>query len=412
VASRRHEKRDPSDLAILGGDPQFVAPLAVGRPNIGNIDAFLDRVRDVLDRRWLTNDGPYVQEFERRIADLAGTRHCVAMSSGTVALEIASRGLGLTEEVIMPSFTFVATAHALMWQGTRPVFCDIDPETHHIDPGAIEALINYRTTGILAVHLWGRTCDVDALAEIAKRHGLPIMFDACHALGVTHAGRRVGTFGACEVFSFHATKYLNTLEGGAVVTDDADLAEKLRYMRNFGFSGEDHVTHLGTNGKMNEVSAAMGLTLLDERDRIVAVNRSDYEAYVREVDDICGLRVMRYPSDDDDYNYQHVVAMIDENACGLDRDQVVSVLRAENVLARRYFYPGCHRVKPYSAMHEYAGVRLPTTDDVAARVIVLPTGPQLDDEGIAAIGAILRLAAAAAPRIVDALRASESTWSL
>ncbi len=407
--SKSFEKRDSSDLAILGGDPWFPQPLAVGRPNVGNIDRFLGRVRDILDRRWLTNDGPYVQEFESRIADLAGTRYCVAMSSGTVALEIASRALGLLEEVIMPAFTFIATAHALMWQGTRPVFCDIEPQTHHIDPSAIEVLITHRTSGIMAVHLWGRTCDVDALAEIANRHGLPLMFDACHALGVSRLARRVGTFGACEVFSFHATKYVNTLEGGAVVTDDAELAEKLRYMRNFGFCGEDCVAHLGTNGKMNEMAAAMGLTLLEERDELVAVNKANHEAYLREIDGVCGLQVMRFPSDGD-YNYQHVVAMIDEGEAGLKRDHVVGVLRAENVLARRYFYPGCHRMKPYSAMHEYAGVRLPVTDDVAARVIVLPTGPQLHDEGIARIGTILRLAATAAPRIVARLGESECAW--
>jgi len=407
--SKSLDKHDPSDLAILGGDPLFTRPLAVGRPNVGNVDRFLGRVRDILDTRWLTNDGPYVQEFESRIAELAGTRYCVAMSSGTVALEIASRGLGLLEEVIMPAFTFVATAHALMWQGTRPVFCDIEPQTHHIDPGAVEALINHRTSGILAVHLWGKTCDVDGLAEIAKRHGLPLMFDACHALGVSQGGRRVGTFGACEVLSFHATKYLNTFEGGAVVTDDAELAEKLRYMRNFGFCGEDCVAHLGTNGKMNEVAAAMGLTLLEERDELVAVNKSNYEAYLREIDGACGLHVMQYPSDGA-YNYQHVVAMIDEDDACLERDHVVTVLRAENVLARRYFYPGCHRMKPYSAMHEYAAVHLPVTDDIAARVIVLPTGPQLSHDDIAHIGTILRLAATAAPRIVARLRESGSAW--
>ena len=220
-----------TDLAILGGEPEFAEPLHVGRPNVGDVDRFLARVRRILDAGWLKNDGPCVQEFEQRIADLTGVRHCVAMSSGTAALEIAGRALGLVGEVILPSFTFVATAHALMWQGVRPVFCDIDPGSHQIDPGALEALINHRTSGILGVHLWGRPCDVDALTEIARRHGLPLMFDACHALGVERHGRRVGGSGACEVFSFHATKFLNTLEGGAVVTNDSELAEKLRFMR-------------------------------------------------------------------------------------------------------------------------------------------------------------------------------------
>lgn len=377
-----------TELAILGGEPEFAEPLHVGRPNVGDIDRFFARVRRILDAGWLTNDGPCVREFEQRIADLAGVRHCVAMSSGTAALGIASRALGLVDEVILPAFTFVATAHALMWQGIRPVFCDIDPGSHQIDPGALEALINHRTSGILGVHLWGQPCDVDALTEIAERHGMPIMFDACHALGVERHGRRVGGSGACEVFSFHATKILNTLEGGAVVTNDSQLAEKLRFMRNFGFSGEDRVAHLGTNGKMNEISAAMGLTLLEELDDLVGINEVNYYAYAREIESVPGLTLMEYPSDGQ-YNYQHVVMMVDEDEAGLARNDVVDVLRAENVLARRYFYPGCHRMKPYAAMHEYASVNLPVTDDVAARVVVLPTGPQLTEDGISRIGGLL-----------------------
>jgi dTDP-4-amino-4,6-dideoxygalactose transaminase len=378
-------------LAILGGAAEFDEPLHVGRPNVGGTEAFLARVRAVLESGWLTNDGPYVREFEERIADLSGTRYCVAMSNGTVALEIAARALGLVDEVIVPAFTFIATAHALMWQGIRPVFCDIDPQTHHIDPQAIEPLINHRTSGILAVHLWGQPCDVDALSEIANRHGLRLLFDACHALGVEGRGIKVGGSGACEIFSFHATKFLNTLEGGAVVTNDPQLAEKLRFMRNFGFCGEDCVAHLGTNGKMNEVSAAMGLTLLDDMDAIIAVNEDNYMAYADEIAGVSGLTLLAYP-ETGAYNYQHVVAIVDEAEAGLTRDELIAILRAENILARRYFYPGCHRMKPYSAMHEYAGVRLPVTDDVAARVVVFPTGPQLSGPAIARIGEILRLA--------------------
>jgi dTDP-4-amino-4,6-dideoxygalactose transaminase len=385
-------------LAILGGEAEFAEPLHVGRPNVGDVDKFLARVRHILEVGWLTNDGQSVREFERRIADLTGARYCIAMSSGTSALEIAARALGLVDEVIVPAFTFVATAHALMWQGIRPVFCDIDPRTHHIDPDAIEALINHRTSGIVGVHVWGQPCDVDALTGIAKRHRLPLLFDAAHALGVERDGRKVGGFGSCEVFSFHATKFLNTLEGGAVTTNDAELAEKLRFMRNFGFCGEDCVAHLGTNGKMNEISAAMGLTLLEEIDALVSINAERYHAYAREIEAIPGLDLLQY-SPDGRYNYQHVVAMVDQTEATLGRDDIIAVLRAENVLARRYFYPGIHRMKPYAAMHEYANVSLPVTDDVAARVVVLPTGPQLTDDAAARIGAILRRATDLAPRI-------------
>jgi dTDP-4-amino-4,6-dideoxygalactose transaminase len=378
-------------LAIHGGDPEFSVPLHVGRPNIPDHERFLQRVREILESGWLTNDGPCVREFEERIAQLAGTRFCVAMSNGTVALEIAARALGLMEEVIVPAFTFIATAHALMWQGIRPVFCDIDPVTHHIDPSKVEALINHRTSGILAVHLWGRACDTTRLTEIAARHGLPLLFDACHALGVEHEDVPVGGFGRCEIFSFHATKYLNTLEGGAVVTDDEQLAEKMQYMRNFGFCGEDCVAHLGTNGKMNEVSAAMGLVLVEDVDALVASNEAVFRAYESALSDVPGLTLLPYPASGR-FNFQHVVVMVDERRAGLGRDDLVALLRAENVLARRYFYPGCHRMKPYSAMHEYAGLRLPVTDDVAARVVVLPTGAQVGIEGAERVGELMRRA--------------------
>jgi len=403
TVARTIRKTSASDLAVLGGTPAFTAPLHVGRPNVGNTEAFLARVKDILDREWLTNNGPYVTEFEEKIAELAGTKHCVAMANGTVALEIATRALGLRGEVIVPAFTFVATAHALMWQGIRPVFCEIDKRTHHIDPDAVDALINQHTSGILGVHLWGRGCRVDALAAVARRHGVPLMFDACHALGATWGGKAIGGFGRCEVFSFHATKFLNTLEGGAVVTDDAELAEKMRLMRNFGFAGEDRVVHLGTNGKMNEISAAMGLTLLEDRENLQRINEHNYLAYREELAAIPGVELLEYPAGER-YNYQYIVLTIDENVFGLTRDETITVLRAENVLARRYFYPGCHRMKPYSAMHEYAHVRLPVTDDVARRVVVLPTGPQVDPEGIARIGDVLRQAARHAPRVAAQLR--------
>ena len=381
-------------LAVHGGVPEFDEPLHVGRPNTGDPGRFLERVRQVLESSWLTNDGPFVREFEERIADLAGTRHCVAMCNGTIALEIAARALGLVEEVVVPSFTFIGSAHALLWQGVRPVFCDIDPVTHHVDPTAVEAAITHRTSGILAVHLWGRVCDVEAIEAIAARHGIAVYYDACHALGVERRGRKVGGFGACEVFSFHATKFLNTLEGGAVCTDDTQLAEKMRFMRNFGFSGEDCVTHLGTNGKMNEISAAMGLTLLEEMDHVVAVNEACQRDYAQELAGVPGLELMPYP-EDGRYNYQYAVVEVDEEQTGVGRDEVVEVLRAENVLARRYFRPGCHRMKPYSAMHEYAGLSLPATDAVCRRVIVLPTGPQLAEDGARRVAALLRAAVTA-----------------
>ena len=241
----------------------------------------LRRINEILDRRWLSNNGPIVQEFEPAIAERLGVQHCVAMCNGTVALEIAIRALGLKAEVIVPSFTFIATAHALQWQEITPVFCDVDPATHNLDPAAVERMITPRTTGIIGVHLWGRPCAVEALQELADRHDLTLMFDAAHAFGCSHGGRMIGNFGRCEVFSFHATKFFNTFEGGAVVTNDDELAAKIRLMKNFGFAGYDNVIYLGTNGKMTEVCAAMGLTGLESLRPFIAVNRRNHEAYRR-----------------------------------------------------------------------------------------------------------------------------------
>jgi dTDP-4-amino-4,6-dideoxygalactose transaminase len=213
----------------------------VGRPNIGDRRALLQRIEGLLDRRWLSNDGPLVREFEAKIAQISDVRHCVIMCNATVALEIASRALGLAGEVILPSYTFVATAHALQWQGITPVFADIDPDTHNIDAASIEALITPRTTGIVGVHLWGRPCDTEAIENLAARRKLSVMYDAAHAFGCSHKGKMIGGFGSCEIFSFHATKFINSFEGGAIVTNDGDLARKLRLMRNFGIEGYDNV---------------------------------------------------------------------------------------------------------------------------------------------------------------------------
>lgn len=210
------------DLAVFGGAPAFRDQLYVGRPNIGDRAELSRRIDEMLDRRWLTNNGPHVQEFERRIAATIGVEHCVATCNATIALEILIRALGLGGEVIVPSMTFIATAHALHWQHVMPVFCDIDPLTHNLDVRQVEAAITERTTGIIGVHLWGRACDVGALADVAGRHELKLIFDAAHAFACSHKGEMIGGFGDAEVLSFHATKFLNSFEGGAIVTNNGE----------------------------------------------------------------------------------------------------------------------------------------------------------------------------------------------
>lgn len=385
------EKSKLDDLAILGGRPEFDAPLHVGSPNIGDRDRLRQRIDDILDRKMLSNGGPYVREFERRVAELAGVKHCIATCNGTLALEIAIRALGLTGEVILPSFTFVATAHALQWQEITPVFCDIDPETCNLDPARVAELITPRTTGIIGVHLWGRPCDTQALVEIARERNLRLLYDASHAFGASHRGRMIGSFGDAEVFSFHATKFLNTFEGGAILTKSDELAEKARLMRNFGFVTTDRVTHVGTNGKMHEVSAAMGLTSLEDMDRFIAVNRTNYLAYRERLAEVPGLRVLAH-DESERCNYQYVVIEVDAAETKVDRDTLVSVLAAENVLARRYFHPGCHRMEPYRSYFPHAGLLLPVTERQSARVFSVPTGTSV---GLAEIDRVCRVIALA-----------------
>lgn len=376
-------------LAIHGGPPAFSRTLHVGRPNIGDRGRLLERLKDILDRKWFTNDGPYVREFESSIAKITGTRNCIALCNGTIALEVLIKALELSGEVIVPSFTFIATPHALEWQRITPVFCDINPATHTIDPNRIEELITPRTSGIIGVHIWGRGCEVDALEEIAGRHNLKLIFDAAHAFNCSQNGTMIGNFGEAEVFSFHATKFVNSFEGGAVVTNDDELVEKLRLMRNYGFAGDAEVVHLGTNGKMCEVSAAMGLTSLEDMDEVMAVNRRNYETYRDALRGLPGISLYAYDKTEP-HNYQYVVLEIDSSESGIMRDTLLKVLRAENVLARRYFYPGCHRMEPYRSAYPQADLRLPATNTLVERVLLLPTGTDVEVDDINVIASVIR----------------------
>ena len=377
-------------LAIFDRPPAFAGALHVGRPNLGNRDRFLSRLNDILDKHWLTNRGEYVIELEKRIAGLIGVRNCILVCNGTIGLELLIRALGLRGEVIVPAFTFVATAHALQWQEITPVFADIDRDTHCLDPASVESMITPRTSGIIGVHVWGRPCAPLELAEIAARHGLKLLFDAAHAFGCSHEDRMIGSFGEAEVFSFHATKLVNTFEGGAIVTNDDRLAEKLRLMQNFGFAGYDRVIYVGTNGKMSEVCAAMGLTNLESLDELVECNRTNYRAYQQQLARIPGVRLLAYEEQHRN-NYQYVVATVDDEA-PLSRDELVEVLHAENVIARRYFFPGVHRMEPYRSYFPHAHLLLPRTEQVCRQVIVLPTGTSVSVEDIARICGVINTA--------------------
>ncbi len=382
-------KNNIRDLACFGGAPAFEELLHVGKPNFGNREKFLGRVGNILDSLRFSNAGPMVAEFEEKVAEIIGVKHCIAISNGTIALEIAIRAMELKGEVILPSFTFIACAHSLQWQEITPVFCDIEADSHNLDPALAEKMITPRTTGIMGVHLWGRACNIDKLQEIADDNNLELFFDASHAFGNSHNGRKLGSFGRLEVFSFHATKHINTLEGGAIVTNDDKLAEKIRLMKNFGFGGYDNVIYIGTNGKMNEISAAMGLTNLEDMDRFAGINKNNYELYRKLLNGIPGLEMIQYDENEDN-NYQYIVLELDEQKAGIARDKVCDILWAENVLVRRYFHPGCHNMEPYRSYFPHAGLLLKNTEAISRRVLCLPNGSAVAEDDIYKICSLIR----------------------
>lgn len=372
-----------AELAILGGWPTFGEPLHVGRPNPGDRGRLLARIEQILDRNWLTNDGPVVRELEAALAEVTGVSEVVAVANGTLALGLAAHVLGFAGEVVVPSFTFVGTAHALRWIGLRPVFCDVDPVTHTADPASVAAAIGPDTSAVVPVHLWGNVCDTDAIEALAEDAGLRVVYDAAHALACGAGGRRVGGFGAAEAFSLHATKFVHSFEGGAVATSDPELADRLRLARNFGFAGYDRVEQLGINAKMPEVSAAMGLCSLEARGDVLARNTENRAAYADGLAGLPGVRLVGRGRNDA-HNDQYVVLEIDAAGAGIDRDLLIEVLWAENVRARRYFTPGCHRVAPY--VEENPSRSLPVTERLCDTVLALPTGLAVtpDDAGLVA----------------------------
>jgi dTDP-4-amino-4,6-dideoxygalactose transaminase len=349
----------------------------VGRPNIPSKEKVLSRISEVLDNEWLTNNGPMVQELEHKIQQYLGVKHCICVCNATIGLEILQRALDLKGEVIIPSFTFIATANSLRWQKIRPVFCDIKEETHLIDPDLIEELITEKTSAILAVPIWGQPCNYEALEKLAKKKNLRLIFDSAHAFGCKVGKKFLGGFGDAEVFSFHATKVFSTGEGGAITTNSDELAEKLRYMRNFGFDGFDKTDRLGTNAKMSEFAAAYGLTALDELQSVINHNAKIYEGYIKHFNQFDEINFLKYPEHNYS-NHQYAVAHVPANS----RDNLVQHFHNNDILVRRYFHPGCHRLEPYKSDHSYNNVQLLNTENVASKVLVFPTGCQLDKKGM------------------------------
>ena len=348
----------------------------VGRPNIPDIDSFLTKSRTILESKQLTNHGPMVRELERRLAEYLGVKHVITVNNATIGLMVVIKALELTGEVILPSFTFIASAHVLEWEGIKPVFCDIDPNTHNIDANKVERLITDKTSAIMGVHIWGRPCPHDELLTIARKHNIKLFYDAAHAFATTYKMQPIASLEDISVLSFHATKSFNTFEGGAIVTNDDELAKKAELMCRYSFEGEDNVIGLGINAKMTEIHAAMGLCNLDEYSNVLKHNKEVYEYYKRHLSVINGISIIDYP-ENEKHNYHYIITLVDEDIFGRSRNAIHSNLKADGIFVRRYFYPGCHKSEPYISL--YPNLNLPQTDILCAKVLALPGGSGLDN---------------------------------
>lgn len=275
--------------------------------------------------------------------------------------------------------------------GIKPVFVDVDPVTHLIDPAKIISLINENTSAIIGVHLWGNPCNTQKIEEIAQKFQLKVIYDAAHAFSCRYQTKMIGNFGDCEVFSFHATKFFQTFEGGAITTNNDRLAQKIRLMKNFGFQGLDNVVELGINGKMTEIQAAMGLVCFESLDEIITINHRNYETYRKNLEAIRGIRFFNYDHIEQT-NFQYIIIEVDSKEVKLTRDELMQILHSQNIRARRYFYPGCHQSEPYKTLYPEQLNTLPNTDFLCDQVLALPTGQTVSVSDINVICQIIQQA--------------------
>jgi dTDP-4-amino-4,6-dideoxygalactose transaminase len=373
--------------AIAGGRPIFEERLPIVSPEGLPGEEFLRDVRKILSSRQLTN-ATFVRQFEEAAEQYLGVPHCVAVSSCTAGLVLTLQALGLRGEVILPSFTFHASAHSLLWNGLKPVFADCDPETFCLNPHAVKLQMSPNTSAVLAVHLFGNPASIVELQTIASDASIPLVFDAAHAFGSDINNKRIGNFGVAEVFSFSPTKLLVAGEGGMIATRDAELARKLRFARNYGDSGNYDPELSGLNARMSEFHAALALRGLDRLDaRIDRRNRIrlNYERRLRTIPGVSFQRI----SSGNWSSCKDFAVLIDEAGFGKSRDWLFSALERENIQVRRYFYPPVHRQMLYREIWDKRG--LPVTESISDRILNLPIYSTLSDENVEKVcDAILR----------------------
>jgi dTDP-4-amino-4,6-dideoxygalactose transaminase len=358
----------------------FPEPVYVTRPITPPLPAYVAMLETIWDRRRFTNGGEFSEALEAALRSYLGVPQLTLTNNGTTALLIAARALEFSGEVITTPFTFPATLHALKWCDVEPVFADIDPRRLTLSPEAVERAITARTSAILGVHVYGAPCDVEALQTIADRHGLRILYDGAHAFGVEIDGRPVANYGDATAFSFHATKLFHTAEGGALATRDAELARKFGLMRNFGIVDESTVLETGINGKLSELQAALGLSLLGMIDQERERRRAIAEVYRSRLGEIEGISFHSSPERVTTSD-QYFVIRIDRDQAALSRDQLYESLKPFNVYARRYFYPLCSAFSPYDRLPSSRPENLTVAHRAAEEVLCLPFFGDLATDG-------------------------------
>ncbi len=348
----------------------------VTQPFLPPLDEFNEYLKQIWTSKWLTNGGQFHEEFENALCDYLGVKNVCLFNNGTLALIIALKALRITGEVITTPFSFVATTHSLWWNNIKPVFADIDSETFNIDPEKIEDAITPQTTAIMPVHVYGNPCDVKAIQEIADIYNLKVIYDAAHAFGVTLNDESVLNFGDLSVISFHATKVLNTFEGGAIICHDKKMKRHIDDLKNFGFRDETTIVAPGINAKMNEIQAAFGMLQLKYVDEAIDRRKAIAEIYRKNLINIEGIYFQNdLPGIRQSYTYFPI--LIDEKKYGKSRDELYEYLKAHNIFGRRYFYPLISNLLTYKGLKSSAPRNLPVANDVAERVICLPLYPDL-----------------------------------
>jgi len=366
---------------------KFDTPIMVTKPFMPPYDEFCEGLKEIWENHWLTNSGPILRRYQNELKTYCEADNLCLFSNGTLALQIALQGMGISGEVITTPFTFVATTHSLYWNKIRPVFCDIEPDYYTLDPAKVEELITPWTTAILAVHVFGRPCNLDALADIAKRHNLALIYDAAHAFGVRVNGEPIGNYGDLSMFSFHATKLYHSIEGGMLTFKDPGLCQTFNYLKNFGFKNETEVVMPGTNAKMNEMQALMGSIMLRYMDDLMAKRKRVYEIYKERLGDVPGISFSPDPASNIEYNYAYVPILIDEKEFGMSRDALYGKLKEYNVFARRYFYPLLNEFACYQSVPVSKPLTVATA--VAEKVLTVPTYMDLDEDDVNKICDIL-----------------------